>query len=170
MTQPAKLLFDENIPRCIVQDLPRLLVHAQDEETAHITYIHDVYGQLGLTTQGTWDEQWVPNIAGQGFTVIAGDRGKRPGKGEKLPKLCAQYGITLVMLSPVVHHRKKFRKLLTLLSVWHRLVGIAKDTTTRRFLLEPHLPAPEHCARGKLSERALPSISVPPKGMLFRKR
>jgi hypothetical protein len=169
VTPTAKFLVDENIPPCIVQDLTHLLRHAKVEEAAQIKHVHTLYGELGLSTQGTWDEVWIPSLGNDGWTIIAGDRGKSSGKGKKLPSLCVQHNITHVLLGPAVHQRAKFPKLLTILSVWHELIAIANGPRGLRYFIEPLSSLPAHCGRGKLVHKAIPLSGPPPEGMLFRK-
>lgn len=166
----SKLLFDENIPPDIVADLVGLLRHARDEESAQLKHVHQLYAEIGLTTtQGVWDEKWVPAIANQEWTVLAGDRGQSGGKGMKLPILCATHKITLFMLSPAVHRRHKFRKLLTILSVWHELLELANSERGLQFQIEPHSAETASCARGKIVRKSLPKTYPTPPGMLFPK-
>jgi hypothetical protein len=169
VTSTAKFLIDENIPPCIVQDLVHLLRHAKDEETAHIKHVHSLYSEWGFNTQGVWDEVWIPKIAEEGWTIVAGDRGKASGKGKKLPDLCVQHTITHVLLSPGVHQRSKFPKLLTILSVWHELVAIGAGPRGLRYFIEPLSGLQSQCGRGKLVQKTIPLSAPPPNGMLFRK-
>ena len=108
--------------------------------------------------QGTHDEEWVPKLATEGWTVITADGGRTPNRnrGEKLPRLFARLGVTHVLLSPAVHGRTSFEKILTILSVWYPLLEIAADPSQRgkRFFLEP-LPSLER-GRGRLKERPIP--------------
>lgn len=169
MTDQLKLIVDESIAPCIVDDLKSLLRHAKDEENAHVKHVHTFYEEVGLDNQGTWDEVWVPKLAEGEWAVLAGDRGKTPGKGAKLPSLCVKYGLTHFLLSPVVHERQKFKKLMTILSVWHEIIAIMRDQKGSRYMLEPLSSAPETCGRGKLVRKEIPLFEPPPKGLLFRK-
>src|SRR4051794_7320785 len=78
---------------------------------------------------GTFDEDWIPQFKDEGWTVISADGGRKPNKnrGKKLPQLCAECGITLILLSPAVHNRNSFDKTRTILSVWDQIVEIAAD-------------------------------------------
>ena len=96
---------------------------------------------LDLTAAGTRDEVWIPRISREAWTVLTVDGGRTPNKlrGEKLPSLCARMAVTHVILSPAVHMRTSFEKLLTILSVWYELIALAEDRDGRgnRYLLEP---------------------------------
>jgi hypothetical protein len=69
--------------------------------------------------------------------------------------LCAEYGITLIILSPSVHARKSIDKARTILSVWDEIVEIAADPSRigRRYALEPLNP--ENLGIGRLVEKVV---------------
>lgn len=169
MTTTAKILIDENIAPRIAQELSRILLLAKPEETALIKHIHTLYEELGRERDGNWDETWFPHVKDDGWTILAGDRGKKSGKGKKLPDLCAQYGVTHVLLGPVVHDRPLFPKLLTILSVWHEVIDAANGPRGLRFQIEPNGMKPSHCGRGVLLSKNIPLSAPAPAGMLFRK-
>ncbi|MBI1902062.1 MAG: hypothetical protein HYS13_13245 [Planctomycetia bacterium] len=162
----TKILFDENIPRLLVSELARLMTFALEDERADVRHLLDFTNQ-----QGVWDEVWIPRAAQEEWMVIAADRGKKgTKKGDKLPRLCAAYGMTLVLLSRRVHVRPRFQKLLTILSVWHELIEIGKMRGPLRFNLEPLSMAIESRGRGRLVRRDTPPSAVPsptPPGHLF---
>jgi len=87
--------------------------------------------------------------------VISADGGRTPNKkrGAKLPRLCAENGVTLILLSPNVHGRKTIDKARTILSVWDRIIEIATDPACRgkRFMLEPSDRT--NVAVGRITER-----------------
>lgn len=144
----AKLLFDECLGRPIIGPLRALIGMGKGEkpELGHV---------LEFTAMGTRDEDWIPRIANEGWTVITADGGKTPNKqrGEKLPKLCAQYGVTHVILSSAIQTRTSFEKTLSVLSVWYELIKIAEDSDNRgkKYMLEPL--APGERGKGRLSHR-----------------
>lgn len=145
----AHLLFDECIGRPQVDKLIEFVKPAAPEglEIRHI---------LDLAPSGTHDEIWLPTLKDKGWTVISADGGRTPNKrrGKKLPRLCIEYGVTLVILSPKVHARKSFDKVRTILSVWDRLIEIATDEAClgRRYMLEPS--DPENPEVGRLTKRS----------------
>jgi hypothetical protein len=104
----ARLLFDECLGRPAVERLEQLVAMGGGEKP-RIRHV------LEYAPPGTRDEDWIPRLAPEGWTVITSDGGRRPNKkrGEKLPRLCARYAITHVLLSPTVHVRTSFEKLLT---------------------------------------------------------
>ena len=141
----AKLLFDECIGRPQVDKLIELVKPMAPMGT-EIRHIFDV------APAGTLDETWVPTLKDKEWTVISADRGH--SRGKKLPRLCAEYGVTLVILSPRVHARKSSDKVRTILSVWDRLIEIATDEAClgHRYMLEPS--DPENPEVGRLTKRS----------------
>jgi hypothetical protein len=157
----ARLLFDECIGKPIVVCFGRLLELAHDDEKAELTHV------LDFQKQGIWDEVWVPQIKSEGRIVITGDGGRGGvSKGEKLPRLCARYGITHVILSPKMHVRKSFRKMISVLSVWHQIITLNEVDPGSRHFLEPLGDN-----TGKLVKKAIPERDEPPAGpgMLFNR-
>lgn len=154
----ARLLFDECLGRPAIERLSQLVAMGKGEkpEIRHV---------LESAATGARDEDWIPQLAPRGWTVITTDGGRTPNKrrGEKLPRLCACHAITHVLLSPSVHGRTSFEKLLTILSVWYPLLEIASDPSRRgkRFVLEP-LPTMVR-GIGRLIER-----SIPPDQLILR--
>ena len=53
-----------------------------------------------------------PRLKDEDWTIISADGGRQPnkGRGKKLPLLCMEYGLTLIVLSPAVHKRKAWDK------------------------------------------------------------
>jgi hypothetical protein len=98
VTTKPKLLFDECVGKPLVDHLRSLLALAVLENDAEVSHILDIYGQ------GKLDSEWIPEIAAQAYIVITGDLGRKGGA--KLPRLCVQYGITHVLLSPAMGSRK----------------------------------------------------------------
>ena len=121
----------------------------EDLEVTHI---------LAVSPPGTPDQDWVPKIRDQDWTVISADGGRTPnrGRGGKLPQLCADFGVTLIILSPRVHNRTAFDKTRTILSVWNRIVEVATDESCRgrRYMLEP--TDPNNFGVGRVTERQSP--------------
>ena len=162
MSSPAKLLFDENFGGPIVDALKRL-VHFQREPP-------EVRGIREFVSSGTHDEEWVQKLANEGWIVVSADRGKQCG-GAKLPQVCAEHGVTHVLLSNSVHELPQFEKMRAILSVWDQLCQlVTADKGTRyrlRFnpdrtkaLLEPFpKPKQKSSAKGPKSMKAdfLPS-------------
>ena len=166
-----RFLFDENFGKPLVEDIARLLLRAQPEEMAEVKHVLDFQQEIGLQRQGVRDEVWIPSIIEGNWIVVAGDLGRRGlKKGEKLPHLCVRHGITHFLLSPTVHDRKSFRKLLTVLSVWHEMISLTLNSPPgSRFFVEPSGPQPDACARGKITTRVVNITPLPPPGFLFSK-
>lgn len=115
MTSLLRLLFDECVGKPTMLAIAELLV-AEPEKP-------DLQHVLDFQSQGVRDEVWVPKAATEGRIIITADRGKRGG-GAKLPLLCRRYGITHVMLSATLHHRKGFEKAAAILTVWPELAKL----------------------------------------------
>ncbi len=146
----ARILFDECLPRPFVTRLVEFLRPTEGEGPI-LSHLFDI------APPGTFDEVWIPRIKDEGWTVISADGGRRPnkGRGKKLPQLCVDHGITLILLSPTVHNRKAFDKTRTILSVWDQIVAIAADPSRRghRYMLEPS--SAENAGVGRLVEKSL---------------
>lgn len=157
--RPPRLLFDANIGKPLVGDIARMLsqYNTYDFEVADVLHVFDFQASLGLAEEGVWDEVWVPRAGEAGWTIIAGDRGKRGGisKGKKLPLLCVEHGITHVLIASSIHDRKQFSKLLSFLSVWHELVEIARAEPGNRYKLESAGDQTTNRGRARLTHRPI---------------
>lgn len=147
--RPVRLLFDECVGRPVVARLMDFVGPAAPPG-------FEIHHVLDLAPSGTRDEDWLPPLKDGGWTVISADGARTPNRnrGKKLPRLCVEYGVTLVLLSPKVHGRKSFDKVRTIISVWDRLVEIAADESCRgrRYMLEPL--GIENLGVGRLTERS----------------
>lgn len=92
-----------------------------DVELSHI--------KKDLEYEGEKDEDWIPKIAGQGWVLITGDRGRRPksNTGEKLPIVCKACGITHAALSTAVNGFSRRKKLGAILLFLDDLIAL-KDS------------------------------------------
>ncbi len=109
----VRILFDECIPWPILE---RIAEFIGPKELENITLKH----LFDFAPAGTFDEVWIPRLKDEEWLVISADGGRQPNRrrGKKLPHLCAEYGITLIVLSPAVHQRKALDKARTILSAW----------------------------------------------------
>jgi hypothetical protein len=123
----AKLLFDENFGRPIVRVLASAveLLKADKPTISHF---------FELFNSGTEDDVWIPKVAEDGWIVVSADRAKRAG-GPKLPLLCEQYSVPLVLLSGRLHTSSSFDKLRAVLAVWPALCAIADGPRSCRHSL-----------------------------------
>ena len=73
-------------------------------------------------SQGEKDENWIPKLSAEGgWVVITADGGKQSKRGQKLPDLCWEYGITHVVLSSTLHSRKSHEKVGILTTFWNEI-------------------------------------------------
>lgn len=73
-------------------------------------------------SQGEKDEHWIPKLSAEGgWVVITADGGKQSKRGQKLPELCWEYGITHVVLSSTLHSKKSSEKVGILAALWSQI-------------------------------------------------
>lgn len=111
MNPPLKLLFDECVGKRMVKLFADLLAYTKDPP--------EVKTVVEYFQSGIYDEIWVPQIADQGWIVITGDSGQGGrGKGEKLPVVCRQYGVTHVVFGRGLQQQNGFEKIRAIMIVW----------------------------------------------------
>lgn len=136
-----KLFFDEGFGKPVIGALASIL--AFRHEPLLITHIIDFCG-----THGVKDEDWVPMLKDESWTVFSLDLGKG-GKGEKLPRLCVENGITHILLSPALHKSSQFEKIRCVLAAWPQIIDVAESNERGgRYMLQrgthsAHLAAKE---------------------------
>ena len=85
---------------------------------------------------GIRDEVWIPQVASEERVIITADAGKGGFKnGEKLPTLCVRFGITHVVLTPAIHHRRVIDKTSVLITVIADLLKLRLEPKGSRFSL-----------------------------------
>lgn len=126
MKRPLKLLFDENFGKPFVDKLAPLL--GEFPETPVIKHVLDYF------QSGSSDAEWIPQVAREDFIVISFDRGRRYG-GPKLPQICAEYGVTHVLVSGKLNQRKQADKIRAIMEVWTDLAALADAPPGSRYLL-----------------------------------
>lgn len=131
MSIRAKLLFDECVGRPLVDELRRLSI-GLDTEGVEIEHV------LNLQFGSTNDDQWIPEIASEGWIIVTGDRGKRQksGRGAKLPIVCAEYGVTHVVLSTAVNSFNTQRKFQAIVDHWEELIELRNATPGSTFQIQ----------------------------------
>jgi hypothetical protein len=117
VTKPAKILFDECVGRPIVAQIRSLIGIDPTVQLDHV--IDKGFG-------GQNDDQWIPLIADEGWIIITGDSGKsgKRGRGEKLPVVCAAFGVTYAAFSRSVVHATAFQKHRIIIDLWDALVAL----------------------------------------------
>jgi hypothetical protein len=126
VSQKLKLLFDECVGKPILSAVAGFL--ATSEQKPELSHI------LDFQEQGTPDSTWIPQVEAEGWIIITADRDKRC-KEEKLPLVCRQFGITHIMLSARVHHKKNFEKACLILEVWSDVAGLIMEPRGSGFSL-----------------------------------
>lgn len=124
--QPVKLLLDECLGRPIVADMNQMLSWDRPAPTIHHLTKYFL--------PGTKDEDWIPRIKNEGWVVLTQDKGRK-GR-HKLPKICALYKITHIVLSKAVAHQKQYQKANTIIGAWEQIKECANATAGTRFRLK----------------------------------
>ena len=154
---PPRHLFDECLGKPHIEIL-KSLVGLESEESRPI-----VEHLLTFQEEGVWDEVWVPRMAHENWILISGDKSRfKKGKGEPLPRLCVRFGITHVLLSPTIGQRLVFEKMMTILSLWYRILELNDEPRGSRFMIEPVSSLPADRGKGKLVRRDIPQEFAPP--------
>lgn len=137
MTQRPRLLFDENFGRPAVDRLCEFLrIDNEDENSPEVRHIFD------FQESGALDEEWIPKMAQEQWVILTADRGKKPSKGGKLPRLCSEFGVTHVLMTGTVHQRSLHEKIQTIVHVWGDLIRLYLEPPGSRFQLEAALIPP----------------------------
>ena len=155
MIDPIRFLFDASaIGKPAVEHLARVLELDKIEPKAEVKHL------LHFEKPDEWDENWIPRVAQGGWIVIAGDRGTRGGilKGEALPRVCFNNGVSHVLLSRRIGSRKTWDKLRTILFVWKELIAVGSYPKGSRFMLEP---SGTDLGRGRLVHKIVEAAKHP---------
>lgn len=129
MSITIRILFDECVGTPVLEAIKR--VFDLFELNVEVKHIRD------FQMNGVADEQWIPQIAAEGWIIITADRGKCGGSTQKLPRICLEYKLTHVILSSAVHHQKTADKAASIISVWRKLVeAVSTATPGTRFSLQ----------------------------------
>jgi hypothetical protein len=87
--------------------------------TSQFAHIRDYFGEK------TPDSLWVPKMAEEGgWIVITSDGGKQSKKGDKLPELCEEHGVTHVVMSQKLHHKRSHEKIAAVVSLWEQIATL----------------------------------------------
>lgn len=150
MTTATRLLFDDCLSKHAVNALKTLAEFTSGSvEFAHL---------VDFNLSGKTDDEWVPEIADQGWIVVTTDRGKKPSRGGKLPFLCQRYGVTYVMLSAAIHKRNTFDKIRAMFDVWPQLAALVPSNPCKGYLIQG--PATSRATIAQVYPDAGPAIQV----------
>lgn len=100
-----------------------------------VDFSHIVDRQLA----GVRDEDWIPQIADDGWIVITADRGKRKksGTGERLPIICERFGVTYAAFSRSISQKNTSFKIRALHSVFPELKALPGELRGSGFSIRP---------------------------------
>jgi len=162
LNPPTLLLFDECIGRPAVRQLAVFIKELNADPIPEIRHI------LEFQEEGLRDEEWIPRMAGAGWTVVTADRGKGGIRGgEKLPRICAKLGVTHILLGPSIHSQKSADKILSILAVWPQIIDIARNKPGTRWRISTTGKG-EDPKRVRIDQIELPPVDpAPPPGHLF---
>jgi hypothetical protein len=127
VSAPFKLLLDENIGKPIGSALARVL--SFHPSPPKIGFVVDMFGE------GAKDLEWIPTIAKKRWVVLTNDRAKQCG-GAKLPIICAENGITHILMSASIHDKKQFYKAAIILQLWDDIVKVRDAPPGSRFKMQ----------------------------------
>ncbi len=129
MTRTPKFLFDECLPRPVVEShiVDSLRLFGAGAEIAHL---------LSRFPPGTPDRDWIPQIAREGWIIVTADAGKQSKKSEKLPIICREQRVTHVILSRALHKRKAFDKCHAITGAWGDLLATPDAIPGTHFSLQ----------------------------------
>jgi len=86
-------MFDECIGKPVMEQLRQAV-----DPVARFIHVCDEF------KSGALDNDWIPQIASRGgHVVITSDGGQHSKRTEKLPLICAEYGVTHVVMSGTLH-------------------------------------------------------------------
>lgn len=125
MNEPPKFLFDECLGKPITEAMRRLIGFHRHQ----IGLIH-VFDRF---PPGTKDEQWVPEVAREGWIVVSVDRGRSPGP--KLPRLCHQLGVRHIIFASSAARLPQFEKARAFFRVWRDLLNFAHTSPGSKAIL-----------------------------------
>lgn len=145
LSQPVKLLLDECLGRPIVADMNQML--SWDSPTPTIHHLTSYF------IPGTKDPDWIPKVKNEGWIILTQDRGKK-GR-DKLPKICAHYKITHIILSKSVLHLKQSPKANAIIAVWEQIKNCNSAPAGTRFRLRLN-----HAGKPIIEKVDLPPTSV----------
>jgi hypothetical protein len=121
----VKLLLDECLGHPLVEDLAKLLSWDHPQPTIH--HLSRYF------SAGTVDSVWIPQISAEGWIVLTGDRGKN--KGDKLPAICVQYGVTHILMGSSLLHVRQIQKVTAIVAVWEEIKKCPDAPKGSRFTL-----------------------------------
>lgn len=129
-----KLLIDENIGKPITYDLAKLLAwhHLQPI----VTHLIDFIG-----TAGESDAIWIPKAAEANWTIVTGDSASKSAR-DKLPDICAEYGVRHVIFSRAFCQLRQFEKVRAIVVLWPEFSRVEESPPGSRFKIWQGHPHP----------------------------
>ena len=119
MNGPLKLFFDENMSSLLATEL--FDFYKIDCPDLVIKHLRD------FTRASSPDPEWISLLSKEpGWVVISGDRGVNSTQDLKLPLICKQYSISLIMLTGGAVKRGKASQRQSIVGVWDEIVSFSK--------------------------------------------
>jgi hypothetical protein len=116
---PLKLFFDENMSSLLATEL--FDFYKIDYPDLVIKHLRD------FTRASSPDPKWISLLSKEpGWVVISGDRGVNSTQDLKLPLICKQYSISLIMLTGGAVKRGKASQRQSIVGVWDEIVSFSK--------------------------------------------
>jgi PIN like domain len=114
-----KLFFDENISSILANELFEF--YKTDYPQLSIKHLRD------FTRADSKDPVWIELLSKEpGWIVISADRGINSKPSEKLPMICKQYSISLIMLTSAAQKRGKAEQKQIIVNVWSEIVKFSE--------------------------------------------
>jgi hypothetical protein len=128
MSDPIRVLFDENIGKPIACAIAQLLAFYRP--APEVMHLIDFEGR-----EGSDDRQWIPKLSEGGWIVVSGDMGRKK-RDARLPAICRIAGITHFLFSGTLHNSKQFEKARAIIALWPKIVDGAVGPKGRRYAIQ----------------------------------
>lgn len=127
MSTAPKFFFDECVGRPIMETVEQKL----QSQGVSVTFSHlkDRFAEKQL------DEDWIPQIAPEGWVIITSDQARKRSKGGRLPELCIEYEVTHVLIGTTLHHKSSGEKEKALLDAWGDIMKLTSVPKGSRYRL-----------------------------------
>ena len=121
-----KFIFDENIGSKVVKAIQAVLSFHKNK--SEVKYIFDFY------PSGVPDNEWIVGLDND-WIIITADRARKYGGG-KLPLICKEKSISVILLSSSMHNQNQFYKVRAIIYLWDKFLEIDSKPRGTQFLLK----------------------------------